>query len=449
MKIRTSRLCVQTSVWVLASAFCVTILTGCGANGNFTTQGPGPDTSVTGLSGRVHGGPNPVIGATVKLYATTTESSPTSSNNYGYGEAGTVLGSTTTDSSGNFSFTGSETACPAGQQAYIVAAGGNAGAGSNSAALLMAAIGPCSALTEGSGSGATLVNIDEPTTIAAAYALSGFMTVTGTTVNISAPANNNAATAACTVVSHATTACAASGLAHAFLNAANLVTTNYGVANFYSPANSTALVPQALINTLANSVEACINSNGDTTTPTAACTILMTNTGTPAMALNPLILATPTNTLQALLDLAQYPSEAQGCSTAPTTPCAPGTGTTPPTDGTTVSGTVPSAATTALFNLANSNAYYAPALTASPLDFTIAIAYPATGAVCGGVHRTLTTTFMCMTTRPPLQSFPSVPMGQRVGPPPPARPAVAAAIATDAAWLLTPLAICGWWTLRV
>ena len=78
------------------------------------------------------------------------------------------------------------------------------------------------------------------------------------------------------------------------------------------------MVPQALINTLANSVEACINSNGDITTPTAPCTILMTNTGTPAMALNPLILATPTNTLQALLDLAQYPSEAKGCSTAPT-----------------------------------------------------------------------------------------------------------------------------------
>jgi hypothetical protein len=31
--------------------------------------------------------------------------------------------------------------------------------------------------------------------------------------------------------------------------------------------------------------------------------------------------------------------------------------------------------TTALFNLANSNAYYAPALTAAPDDFTIAINY--------------------------------------------------------------------------
>jgi hypothetical protein len=290
-----------------------------------------------------------------------------------------VLGTATTNSSGNFTFSGAETACPAGQQAYIVAAGGHTGSNSaNTAALLMTAIGPCASLTEGSSG--TLVNINEPTTIAAAYALSGFMTVTGTTVNISAPANNNAATAACTVVSHATTACKASGLAHAFLNATNLVTTNYGVANFYSPANSTAVVPQALINTLANSVEACINSSGASS---AACTTLFTNTGNPAMALNPLIVAPPADTLSALLDLALYPSMAQGCSTAPTTPCAAGTGTTPPTDGTTVGGTVPSAATTALFNLANGNAYYAPALTASPLDFTIAIAYPETGALWG------------------------------------------------------------------
>ena len=371
MNIRASRLRVQTSVWVLASAFCVTGLTGCGANGNFT-QGLGPDTSVHGLGGTVHGGPNPVIGATVTLYATTTVSSPTLANSWGYGQPGTALGSTITDSSGNFVLVGDAASCPAGQQAYIVAAGGHTGSfTSNPAALLMAALGPC-----GSISNATVVNIDEPTTIAAAYAIGQFMTVSGgTTVNISAPANNNAATAACTVVSNATTACAASGLAHAFLNAANLVGTTYGVANFYSPANSTAFVPQTLINTLANSVEACINSNGDMTTPTAPCTILMTNTGSPAMALNPLISAPPADTLSALLDLAQYPSMAQGC---PTAPCAPGTGT-----GFPIGSAVPSAATTALYNVANSNAFYAPALTASPLDFTIAIAYPETGALWG------------------------------------------------------------------
>jgi len=326
----------------------------------------------------VHGGPNPEIGATVTLYATTTVSSPTLANSWGYGQPGTVLGSTITDSSGNFVLVGDAASCPAGQQAYIVAAGGHTGSfTSNPAALLMAALGPC-----GSISNATVVNIDEPTTIAAAYAIGQFMTVSGgTTVNISAPANNNAATAACTVVSNATTGCKASGLAHAFLNAANLVNTTTGVANSAPPTNSAATVPQMLINTLANSVEACVNSSGDIVTPTAPCAILMTNT-TPTQLASP---TAPADTLDALLDLALYPSEANACSTAGNTPpvlCAPGTGSGAPVEKN-ASGAVPSAATTNLYNVAFSNAYYAPALTAAPLDFTIAIVYPETGAMWG------------------------------------------------------------------
>jgi len=380
MKIRTSRLCVQTSVWVLASAFCVTTLTGCGATGNLTQDlSPAQDTAVAGLSGIVHGGPNPVVGATVTLYATQTIASPSSSNNYGYGVAGTVLGTTTTGANGVFSFTSTETACPSGQQAYIVAAGGKTGSNAtNSAALLMAALGPCSNLVEGSSG--TSVIIDEPTTIAAAYALSGFMTVNGSVVNISAPANNNAASPTCTLTGRATNTCAAAGLAHAFLNAANLVNSSTGVANSVLPTNSTAVVPQALINTLANTVEACINSAGASS---AACTTLFTNTTPTALVASP---TAPVNTLQALLDLALYPSPAQGCSTASATPpvlCTPGTGTGTPNLGTAAGDTVASAATAALFNAANSNAYYAPALTAMPDDFTIAIAYPQTGALWG------------------------------------------------------------------
>jgi hypothetical protein len=289
-----------------------------------------------------------------------------------------VLGSTTTDSGGNFSFS-SPAACPSGQQAYIVSAGGKTGTNSaNSAALLMAALGPCSSLVEGTGAGHTTVIINEPTTIAAAYALSGFMSITpnSTTVNISAPANNNAATAACTTSGTSpniiTTGCAASGLAHAFLNAANLVNPTTGLANTTVASGSTVTVtvPRALINTLANSVEACINSSGSSS---SACTTLMTNT-TPTELASP---TAPANTLQALLDLALYPSMANGCPTAGATPpvlCTPGSGSGAPL-GATAGDAVPSAATTFLFNLANSNAYYAPALTAAPEDFTIAIDY--------------------------------------------------------------------------
>src|ERR1017187_4310333 len=140
MKIQTSRLCVQTSFWVLASALCVTTLTGCGV----TTALPsslGADAAVQGLSGTVHGGPNPVSGATVTLYATKTTASPSSANNYGYGVAGQSLGTATTNSSGVFSFSGTETACPGVQQAYIVSAGGKTGTNAtNNAAVLMAAL---------------------------------------------------------------------------------------------------------------------------------------------------------------------------------------------------------------------------------------------------------------------------------------------------------------------
>jgi hypothetical protein len=362
MMIQTSRLCVQTSVWVLASAFCVMSLAGCGANGNFT-QGLGPDTPVQGLSGTVHGGPNPVTHATVTLYATETTATPSSANNYGYGVAGMALGSTTTDTNGNFTLTGDASKCPAGQQAYIVAAGGYTGSFSaqNPAAVLMAALGPCSGISD-----STKVIINEPTTIAAAYALSGFMTVSGTgssaVVNISAPANNNATTGSCTVVSNATTACAAAGLAHAFLNAATLVNSTTGVTNssLTEPATVVATLPQAIINTLANSVEACVNSDGTLTGTTAPCAVLMTDT-TPTEVASP---TAPTNTLQALLDLALYPHEATSS-----------TGSGAPVSNSATALVLPSAATTSLFNLAHSNAYYGPTITSAPLDFTIAIDY--------------------------------------------------------------------------
>ena len=150
MKIQTSRLCVQTSVWVLASALCVTTLAGCGATTDLPS-GLGADASVQGLSGTVHGGPNPVSGATVKLYATQTVA-PTAGNNYGYGHAGLCSVRPPRTAVATLRLPATETACPARQQAYIVSAGGKTGTNSaNSAALLMAALGPCTGITEGSG----------------------------------------------------------------------------------------------------------------------------------------------------------------------------------------------------------------------------------------------------------------------------------------------------------
>jgi len=116
----------------------------------------------------------------------------------------------------------------------------------------MAALGPCAALN-----GNTFIIMNEVTTVAAAYALSGFTTISGTTANVSAPANNNAATGTTT---------AAAGLTHAFLNAANLANTRTGTANVNIVNNAAqasslnGIVPQAQINALANSLQSCVAS---------------------------------------------------------------------------------------------------------------------------------------------------------------------------------------------
>ena len=311
------------------------------------------------LAGIIHGGPNPVMGATVTLYATQSN---------GYGGAGLQLAQTTTNSSGGFSFNASSYTCPAGQQAYITAAAGNTGANTaNANSLLMAALGPCSSI----GS-STVIWIDEPSTVAVAYALSNFITITGSgasaVVNVSAPAKNNAATGSCTGTGTAMS-CQAAGLAHAFLNAANLVSASnisgFGTASptgqVYStpPSNPTTsstavalqnVVPQQLINSLANSVQACVNSHGGVAGDGSACGTLFTNTTVASTYTSSSTFTTaPTNTLQAMVNLAKFPF-------------------------------MSSTAITNIYNLAPATGFYLPSLTAAPPDYSIAIIFRSYGS---------------------------------------------------------------------
>ena len=127
------------------------------------------------VSGAAFGGQPPITGSTITLFAT---------GQSGYGSNGTVLGSATTDSHGNFNIA-SATGCGDPEQVYIVATGGNPGltAGTNNSAIvLVAALGNCSSV-----SATTHINLNEVTTIAAAYALSGFA---GTGVKIGTSATN-------------------------------------------------------------------------------------------------------------------------------------------------------------------------------------------------------------------------------------------------------------------
>jgi hypothetical protein len=248
-------------------------LTGSSSSGSTTTTSTGTATSVT-LQGRVKGGQYPVSGATVTLYAASTS---------GYGGASSVLENTvTTKSDGTFTLTGTYT-CTSDQQLYVVATGGNPGSGTNSNLSLMAAIGPCSGVTS-----STYININEVTTVASAYALSGFMT---DAADVGSSSSNT------------------TGLSNAFATVNNLVNISTGEARSITPAYAsnnvayynTSIVPQARINALANALAACVNSTGTTSTTdtTSNCGKLFTYTTVNSVK--------PTDTLQAALNIAQYP----------------------------------------------------------------------------------------------------------------------------------------------
>ena len=104
-------------------------LTGC-------SMGTTPTNDVVSggaVNGRVHGGQQPIVGATVQLYQVGTN---------GYGSGAAPLGSpVVTDSNGGFSIT-NKYGCPNGATlVYITATGGNPGSGVNSSSKLVAALG--------------------------------------------------------------------------------------------------------------------------------------------------------------------------------------------------------------------------------------------------------------------------------------------------------------------
>ena len=136
----------------------------------------------------------------------------------------------------------------------------------------MTALGQCPA----SGTLATAlptVSLNEVTTVASVYALSGFMT---DLIHVSSSG----------------TALSNTGMANAFANVNNLVNIVNGTALATTPA-SNGTVPQAEINTLANILAACVNSIGAASAP---CSTLFST------ALNGS--TQPTDTVTALLNIA-------------------------------------------------------------------------------------------------------------------------------------------------
>ncbi len=303
-------MCLRAFAWL---SFCL-VFAGCAGSSTTPPLSPPAPTAGIAIKGSVHQGQHPVTGAHVYLLA---------ANTTGYGNASvSLLNATstglsdaigayvTTDASGSFSIPGDYT-CASNTQTYLYALGGNSGTGINSASGLLSLLGNCPS-TAASATPPT-VWINEVSTIAAAYAMAGFATDA-------------------THVSSSGTPLAQTGIANAFLNAANLASPASGAALATTPAGN-GVVPQTRINTLANILAACVSSTGPASTP---CLTLFSNalsggsTGIP-----------PTDTATAALNIVHNP-------------------------GSNIAG---------LYALASSPATFAPALSAIPNDFTVAVQY--------------------------------------------------------------------------
>jgi streptogramin lyase len=325
--LRSSYVCLAFSL--LATAF----LCGCGpvqvqqiitsgTTAGATTPPTPATTPGSPIVGTVHGGQQPVVGAHIYLFA---------ANTAGYGAPSiSMLNSTQpgvlfdasgnyvlTDANGFFSISGDYT-CTSGQQVYLVAMGGNPGLPDgqvNPALALVSAFGACPEGQTNFASAIPYVEINEVSTVAAVYALSGFMTDV-------------------THVSSAATPGSLQGIANAFLTVNNLVNISTGAAPLQS-VQGNGDVPQAEINTLANLLVGCVNSDG-----TTGCDPLFSN----ALSLSG---TTPADTVTAALNITHNP----GANVAP------------------------------LFAASQIATAFQPTLSAAPNDWTIALTFYANSMV--------------------------------------------------------------------
>jgi len=258
------------------------------------------------FNGTVMAGSLPVIGATVNIYAAGTA---------GNGSAPTLLGTQTTGSAGTFSIPATFTCPYSNSVLYAVSTGGKAGSTGtvNSGLELAAVLGTCNSLT-----GTQTFTINEVTTAATAWSMSQFLAAggkIGATLTNTAPANNT------------------SGIVLAAATSASLVNPLTGTGpGTYFPANGTA--PTARINQLANLLNTCTASSGNTS---AACTQLYANTTTTAL--------TPTNTLDAAMNLVDNPGNNVNT----------------------------------LYTLSTNSTAYSPGLTAAPMDWTLFVTFSGGG----------------------------------------------------------------------
>ena len=352
------------------------LLTGC--SNMVTTASVGAPLTLTSVTGKLHGGSNLILGATVNLYAAGTT---------GYGTGSTLLAQTTSSSTdSSFSFTqvatqpgtlSSSYACTANQQLYLLGIGGNTqgtGTNNNAASVLMAVIGTCSQASN------VFVDVNEVSTAASVAALAQYINPGTSTPGSMTLGTNGDYTIAPTATAPNQ---AGAGLNNAFAIVPYLQNIyNGSAATTFSPTSSnakasvsnvfvTATIETAKLNTIANILAACVNQTSATSS--TGCSTLFTNAVPP----NPAYTSQPGATFATAVDTLQA---VYYMFTNPTNVTPPTTGATPPATSTNTS----TANLAALYNLSNAQAPFQPILTVQPSDWTIGIVYTAGSKLCAG-----------------------------------------------------------------
>jgi hypothetical protein len=272
----------------------VLLLAGCGME---TTTGITPNVQSPGIVGRATGGQQPLVGATIQVVAMGTS---------GYGSTGTILSSTLTDANGDFTLPGYT--CPeSNTQVYLLSIGGNSGFGANPSVVLAAGLGTCSNAQQ------SYVIVNEVTTAATAFALSHFFS---TTLGGASGANDwfgGPSTPSGGTVQYSRGLVMANTYTIPMLAFEAIGAANQGV-------NGTTIEWQK-INAIANILAACVNSSGSTSTTETrtTCGKLFRYTQNGAVT-------RPSDTLQAAVQMALYPTTQVDNLFALITPQAPFTG---------------------------------------------------------------------------------------------------------------------------
>ena len=293
-----------------------------------TSEAIGPD-----LNGVVQAGTQPVVGATVYLYAAGTS---------GYASAASPISSPnatdaiTTDSTGSFKIPAGY-ACPLlTSQVYLVAIGGHVGTSDpNPNLALMTALGPCSNLSS------SQIVVNEVTTAVSASALDPFAADNALTGNSSY------------LYLGSSSANATTGLANAFASVTNLVNLGTG-RPLYNTLAGNAAVPYVEINTFADIIDACAVTSGGMAGDGSVCGNLFLNAN-PHDGVDST--TAPTDTLQAVFDLVRPPNASMNA--------------------------IPQISAIYGTKAVNAASPFQPILTSAPHDWSIALNYTSGGGVGG------------------------------------------------------------------